>query len=217
MFSKAWDRTNFAIRKRVDTFSHDINGIKILAQGGRRDIRPLLIFYSANDIYFLNARTGYDSRKKHKGEILVRFNGSIEKSYINTSSIHVMKSEEFFKFYKNNQHNPVYQLNNKDTKNVIDGLNKSLESDHLTIQRISVNEKFKSVNEVLFSTKIENDLPLNENFDKRYLVQTNESVATVLHLRALIKHLKVMDDEELTNYRNAENVDEYMYKNYNGY
>ncbi|MCT4470032.1 hypothetical protein [Mycoplasma sp. HS2188] len=48
-------------------------------------------------------------------------------------------------------------------------------------------------------------------------MQTNEAVATVLHLRALIKHLKVMDDEELTNYRNAENVDEYMYKNYNGY
>ncbi|MCT4470026.1 hypothetical protein N1F73_03615 [Mycoplasma sp. HS2188] len=128
-----------------------------------------------------------------------------------------MDNAKFFKIYRKNDITDDNKLSYEDTKDIINELNNRLDSDYLTIQRISINEKYKSVNEVLFSTKIENDLPLNENFDKRYLVQTNESVATVLHLRALIKHLKVMDDEELTNYRNAENLDEYMYKNYNGY
>ncbi|MCR8966230.1 Mbov_0400 family ICE element protein [Mycoplasma zalophidermidis] len=217
MFWKVWDRTRYSTNKKIDTLSHDVNGNKIQSHGGIRDKRPLIIFYNGEDAYFLNARTEKKHGNIYKGEIRVKFDNYDKYSLIDTSSIHVMKSDEFFRIYKNKQFNTLYQLNNEDSKKLIDGLSNSLESDHLTIQRISINDKYESVSEVLFSTKIKNDLPLNKSFNENYLVQTNEAVATVLHLRALIKHLKVMDDEELTNYRNAENVDEYMYKNYNGY
>ncbi|MBU4693969.1 hypothetical protein KQ878_03705, partial [Mycoplasma zalophidermidis] len=213
----AWNRKKYAQKNKVQTFSHNIMGKKILAYHNRRDIRPLVVFYNGNEVYFLNSRSVTQHNNKIKGEVKAKFSEKLKESFIDTSSIQVMNSKEFFKIYKNDQFNPVYQLNNKDAKNVINALNDSLESDHLTIQRISINDKYESVSEVLFSTKIKNDLPLNKSFNENYLVQTNEAVATVLHLRALIKHLKVMDDEELTNYRNAENVDEYMYKNYNGY
>ncbi|WP_260360145.1 Mbov_0400 family ICE element protein [Mycoplasma sp. HS2188] len=213
MFRNAWSRTKYSKKRKIDTFSHDIDGNKIYRHG----IRPLLIFYSGTDVYFLNCRSVKEYSNKFPGEVKVKFQNSDISSFINTSSIQVMDNAKFFKIYRKNDITDDNKLSYEDTKDIINELNNRLDSDYLTIQRISINEKYKSVNEVLFSTKIENDLPLNENFDKRYLVQTNESVATVLHLRALIKHLKVMDDEELTNYRNAENLDEYMYKNYNGY
>ncbi|MCU4706430.1 Mbov_0400 family ICE element protein [Mycoplasma sp. CSL7503-lung] len=220
MFWKAWDRKTNAFGRKVDTLSHDINGDKIKAYGNFRDKRPLIVFYSGEDVYFLNSRSSYDYRVKYEGEVIVNFKNKDaeddKKSYINTSSIQVMKSSEFFKIYKNKQFDTLYQLNNEDSRKIINELYNRLESDYLTIQRITINEKYKSANEVLKSTKYSGEITINKTSDD-FKEQVNDAEATISHLDGLIRILKNMNDNQLTEYKNSENVDQYLIDNYEKY
>ncbi|MCU4706454.1 Mbov_0400 family ICE element protein [Mycoplasma sp. CSL7503-lung] len=220
MFWKAWDRTRYSINKKIDTLSYDVKGKKILAYWNFRDIRPLILFYSGEDVYFLNSRSAYDYRVKYEGEVIVNFKDkdakNDKKSYINTSSIHIMKSSEFFRIYKNKQFDTLYQLNNEDARKTINELSNRLESDYLTIQRITINEKYKSVNEVLKSTKYIREITINKSSDD-FKEEVNDAQATILHFEELVKILKNMNDNQLTEYKNAENVDQYLFDNYEEY
>lgn len=133
---------------------------RIIRKNNKNINHPVIIFFTNDYVYYLNARTAIDKKTNlfknhHIGEMALQFNlkgKGKEWSYVDLTSIMIMPREDFFKVYKSSDIlNIRSNLNNKQAKIFYEKLFSRLNLDEkITIQDVWIENRMMK-NEVIYT------------------------------------------------------------------
>ena len=141
-------------------FNNYDNCGKIITKNSKSINHPVIIFFTNDYVYYLNARSAIDKninkfRKKKTGEIALEFNlknQGKEWSYVDLTSIMIMSKNDFFKIYKSSDIlNIRNNLNNKQAKAFYQRLEIRLSNNNkITIQEVRIGQRIME-NRIIFT------------------------------------------------------------------
>lgn len=176
---------------------------RIIRKNNKNINHPVIIFFTNDYVYYLNARSAIDKNtnkfKNHQiGEMALQFNlkgKGKEWSYVNLTSIMIMPIEDFFKVYKSSDIlNIRSNLNNKQAKIFYEKLFSRLNLDEkITIQDVWIENRMMK-NEVIY-TNIKKLLKSNventvEGIAQKEYIQNNCECINTLNWKSFKKFNK---------------------------
>ena len=176
---------------------------KIITKNSKSINHPVIIFFTNDYVYYLNARSAFDKntnkfRKQQTGEIALEFNlkgKGKEWSYVDLTSIMIMPSEDFFKVYKSSDIlNIRNNLNNKQAKAFYQRLESRLSNNNkTTIQDVWIENRMMK-NEVIYTnikkllkSNVENTI---EGIAQKEYIQNNCECINTLNWKSFKKFNK---------------------------
>ena len=133
---------------------------KMITKNSKSINHPVIIFFTNEHVYYLNARSAIDKninkfRKKKAGEIALEFNlknQGKQWSFVDLTSIMIMSKNDFFKIYKSSDIlNIRNNLNNKQAKAFYQRLEIRLSNNNkTTIQEIRIGKRIME-NRIIFT------------------------------------------------------------------
>ncbi|MBU4693426.1 Mbov_0400 family ICE element protein [Mycoplasma zalophidermidis] len=179
----------------------DRRGLRITG----KKYHPVVVFYTANDVWYLNSRSlnyrGTSSPKRFfSGEIKLIDNDGYE-SLVDLTSIQVMDKKQFHSYFAEEEFTRLDNLiDDRQCKEIITGLFERINDGEkvFTIQRVNLdfNEgKCKVRNEIIFS-KVE----------KLKSSLTFEESSQIANLKQILRQLNEVDEQDLSWFTEQDNV-----------
>ncbi|UCU26840.1 Mbov_0400 family ICE element protein [Mycoplasma anserisalpingitidis] len=153
MIKQVWSLTRQGYKhwKSLKTVSYKYDGQPITPyHNPYSNNRPLVVFYSGEDVYYLTCRSVEDKIKKDN-EVEIFNNKTQEKSYVETNNIHIMKKDDFFKIFNKNKVQILEDING--AVSILEKLRENLDNQTIKLQKLELNSDWTIENK-----KINNEL-----------------------------------------------------------
>lgn len=139
MIKQVWSLTRQGYKhwKSLKTVSYKYNGQPITPYDNPySNNRPLVVFYSGDDVYYLTCRSVEDKIKKDN-EVEIFNNKTQEKSYVETNNIHIMKKDDFFKIFNKNKVQILEDIDG--AVSILRNLRENLDNENIQITKLELN------------------------------------------------------------------------------
>lgn len=140
MLKQVWSLTREAKKNwsKIESVSYDYNGNIINPHSyPLNNNRPLVVFYAADDVYYLTSRSIRNNRQKQYSEVVLYNQRTNKYSYVETNNVHIMKREDFFSIFERDDIDELLDYNEADLNNLFGMLGNQLYSGTLHIQGLS--------------------------------------------------------------------------------